>query len=135
MHGDISNGIPPRVLVHLDVVTMKITEEVRFLKFFKREKTRRVFDKVALAAMWRYAGRTGVLMDLFDFDMSQDEMDDLLDALDRVQAHPFRSGIVYPNVQALVTELPYRQDILGVVDLPGRGVRYGSRWIDLSDIK
>jgi hypothetical protein len=133
--GDISNGVPPRVLVHLDVITVRGKHEETFLRFFKRERERRFFDKVALNALWRYSVRHELVLELFDTDISQRDMDRVIDDLDRLTAHPFRSGTVYPEVRVLVSDiLPYRHDILGVIDLPERGLRYGSKWIDLTKV-
>ena len=134
-NGDISNGVPPRVLVHLDVITIRGKQEEPFLRFFKRERERRYYDKVALNALWRYSMRYEVVLELFDTELTQREMDDVLDDLDRITAHPFRSGNVYPDLRAMVSEvLPYRHDIVGVIDLPERGLRYGSKWIDLTKV-
>lgn len=134
LHGDLSNGFTMRVLVHADVVRVIVKEKVPFLKFFTRTTKREVLDKLFLSLLWRYSAQQGVVLELFDTGISQEEMDEFLERLDRQQSHPFRSGSVYPDLSALVSELPYRQDILGIIDLPERGLRYGSRWIDLTQI-
>lgn len=135
MHGDISNGVPPRVLVHLDVISVVEERVEPFLKIFKHKTEYRMFDKLMLSAMWRYAATRQVSLELFAVGIDQQEMDDALERLDNLQVHPFRAGIVYPTLHALTADvLPYRQDILGIIDLPERGLRYGSRWIDLTQI-
>jgi hypothetical protein len=126
--------VPLRALVHVDVIRFKVPEKVSFLKFFTRTVETEVMDKLLLSLLWHYSSKTGVILELFDTGISQEEMDEFLERLDGQQAHPFRSGSVYPNLTALVSELPYRQDILGIIDLPERGLRYGSRWIDLTQI-
>lgn len=131
---DISNGVPMRVLVHLDVITVTVEEKVPFLKFFSRAVEHEFFDKLVLSNLWRFSDMSGTVMELFATEISQRQLDAKLAWLDEQQAHPFRSATSYPNISALVSELPYRQDIYGVIDLPERGLRYGSRWLDLSRI-
>lgn len=132
---DISNGIPQRVLVHLDVVTVKVTEDVPVMKLFKnitRKVEHEFFDTVVISNLWRFSENYSVMMDLFATEGTQKELDAKLEHLDTHQAHPFRSAILYPSLRALVSTLPYRQDLMGVIDIPERGLRYGSRWIDLN---
>lgn len=129
---DISNGVPLRALVHLDVVTVTLEEKEKFLKVFTRTVERTFFDKVVISQLWRFSENHNCVMDLFTTEGSQGELDEMIETLDQQQAHPFRSGIVYPSIRALVSTLPYRHDLLGVIDLPERGLRYGSRWIDLT---
>lgn len=130
MGGDISNGIPARVLVHWDIATVRVTETKRRLLVLKSETEVRYPNPITLSALWRYTDRHSLVLELIGYEESQKAMDAFLETLDATRAHPFRSATHYASIQDLVHNLPYRQDVLGVMDTPERGLWYGSRWID-----
>lgn len=129
---DISNNTPSRVLVNMEVFTVKVEEQVPFLKILKRTVEHEFFDKQALAQLWRYSENVGVVMEVFSVELTQKQVDAKLAWLDEQQAHPFRAAHSYPSLRTLAASLPYRPDIVGIVDLPKNGLWYGSKWIDLS---
>lgn len=100
------------------------------IRRFTRTVEREIYDTTVINLLWRFSNEHGVVMDIFATDGSQRSLDKTMAELDRLQAHPFRSAILYPNPRALVSELASRYDVVGVIDLPERGLRYGSRWID-----
>lgn len=130
LNNDIDNGIPRRVLVNIDVVMTRVEEKQKRFWLFTRTVEQTYINKTMLAALWNYSTRMGVVIELFAVGEEESFVEGFLNWLDEHVTHPFRSGSVTPDLRVLVSELAYRPDILGVVDLPERGLRYGSRWLD-----
>jgi hypothetical protein len=132
--GDISNSFPQRILIHLDVITAKVDEKVRIMGLIPKTRTRVVFDRLALNRMWNLSSRLGVSLELFDVDCDQSDMDEVDATLDRGGLNPFRACVAYSTVQQLISDLPFRPEVLGVADVPERAFRYGSKYFDLSRV-
>jgi hypothetical protein len=58
--------------------------------------------------------------------MSEEKLTLLTDMLDNMGTNPFRYFTSYSSISQLVSELPYRPEVLGVVDAPKNLLRYGS---------
>lgn len=129
--GDISNGTPPTVLVHLDVVRLRQTvTEKKFFGLVTRSHEERTYDRLVLNALWRYAYQTGVGLEVFDPGASESDMSKVMDELDGTGVNPFARVRIAPSVRSVVASLAYEPMTLGVIDLPERGLSYGSKWID-----
>jgi hypothetical protein len=119
------------VLVHLDVVRLRETVmEKRFFGLIKRETEQRYYDKLVLNALYRYAFKSGVSLEVFSPEASEKDMDLIMDELDKTGVNPFRRARIAPTLRDVVTSLPMEPNTLGVIDLPERGLVYGSWWID-----
>ena len=57
-----------------------------------------------------------------------------METLERKVSNPFNYAEVYADVDQLVSLLPYRSSLKGVVDMPGRVARYGSYGVELSNL-
>lgn len=131
LKGDLSNGTPPVVLVHLDVVRLRgMVMDTRLFGLIKREKEIRNYDKLILNALYRYEFNTGVTLEVFDPGASSKTMEEVMEELDGTGVNPFRRARIAPDLRAVVSSLPFEPNTLGVIDLPERGLMYGSRWID-----
>lgn len=130
--GDISNETPRVVLVHIDCVLAQKEERAKRLPGLRKPHTISVLDMTQVNRL--YMASLGILPTLECFctdgsDLSRWEMQ-----LDRMNLNPFRYFTTYGSVQDLVDELPYRPSLVGIVDTPERGLRYGSRWIEFSTL-
>lgn len=128
--GDISNGIPLRVAVTLDcIIDRKPTfKRVLGVPVAGEEVS---YNRQALSLFWRFADKYGYSMELVGFDMSTKEMQQVQEDLDNLGTNPFNYYLRYNVVADLVAELPYRPELVGVVDIPSRALRYGSKFINL----
>lgn len=128
--GDISNEVPLRVAVTLDCIIDKKPNVKRVfgIPVFEEEIT---YNRQALSLFWRYANRYNYVLELVGFGYTKKEMKEIQDDLDNLGTNPFNYYVCYQSVSDLVRELPYRPELMGVVDLPDRGLRYGSRFIDI----
>jgi len=128
--GDISNGIPLRVVVTLDcIIDRKPTfKRVLGVPVVGEEVS---YNRQALSLFWRFADKYGYSMELVGFDMSTKEMQQVQEDLDNLGTNPFNYYLRYNVIADLVAELPYRPELVGVVDIPSRALRYGSKFINL----
>lgn len=131
-HGDLSNETPKRLLVSLPFVALPpdTTISNRYRRWRHHHRTIASEYKILpgiLSDLLRISQRYGLLMELFAIDVDQEELDALIDRLDNGQAHPFTHSQRYSTLKDFVDTLPYRTEVLGVIDEPERGLRYG-RW-------
>lgn len=128
--GDLSNESPKRLLVSLDYVALPpdptISNRVR-RKLGRNSPAKYKILPATLGSLWRISGKYGLHMELFAVGVEDDFLDAFVDRLDQGQAHPFTHHQTYPDLTGLLSTLPYRPEVLGVLDLPENGLRYG-RW-------
>lgn len=125
--GDISNALPLRVLVTADVIIDTYDEKKRSRLGFSRVKKRVEYNRLVLSHLYMVTVRRGWTMELVSFSHSEKELADVVIYLDKFGTNPFRYATAYKNIEKLVDELPYRPEVVGVIDLPTRLLRYG-RW-------
>jgi hypothetical protein len=135
--GDISNETPPRIIVIIDVVAESEIEETR--KFLRSSTGRKVtkLNNQALSQLWILANRYGLSVELAGFETenwTQEHLDAVMDKLDRRGGNPFNYAELYTDIEDFISEIPYRSNLKGVVDLQGRVARYGSWGIELQNL-
>lgn len=136
--GDISNETPPRLIVNVDVVCVSETvEKERLLRSSVRERKVSGINNVALSRLWNLGNQFGLSVELAGIatdEWTQEHLDSLMDRLDRRGGNPFNYAELYDNLDHLITELPYRANLKGVVDVRDRVARYGSWGIELENL-
>jgi hypothetical protein len=129
-HGDISNELPKRIIVAIDVF---LTTELKVSKRFKIlpvVKSNTNVNRQVLSQLYIYTTQKGVTLELASFDMDEDGLSELMDKLDNMGTNPFRYYSSYESVNHLVAELPYRPEVVGVLDIQSRQLRYGHWGLD-----
>jgi hypothetical protein len=126
-NGDISNALPMRVLVTADVIIDAYDEKKRGVLGITRTKKRVEYNRLVLSHLYMVTLKRGWTMELISFTHSEKELADVVLYLDKFGTNPFRYATSYKNIDTLVTELPYRPEVIGVIDMPERLLRYG-RW-------
>jgi len=126
-NGDISNTMPQRLMVVLDVIVDVYTDTRKVLGFIPVVKTRTEYNRLVLSHLYMISLKRGVTLELIGFGKSESELNEVMVYLDKYGTNPFRYATPYKNVEKLVDELPYRPELLGVIDTPDRLLRYG-RW-------
>lgn len=132
--GDLSNEIPLRAVVTVDCILNKELQVKKVLGFIPKVEEEVTYNLQALSRFWRYGDKMGMLLELVGFGYSQEEMDRIMEDLDNLGTNPFRYGKAYNLVADLVAELPYRNDLKHVIDIPSRGLRFGSWYLDLGRV-
>jgi hypothetical protein len=133
-HGDISNDLPRRIIVTLDTfldVDVKIKKKFKFIT--STEKTTK-YNRAMLSRMYVFAQRVGYTLELASFTLDESELEAVTESLDQMGTNPFRYFAVYKSVEHLVSELPYRPEVVGVLDLPSRMLRYGHWGLDFGQL-
>lgn len=127
--GDISNEVPLRVIVTLDCILDRspTIKKVLGVPVVGEETT---YNRQSLSLFWRFAEKYGYRLELVGFGYSKKEMEEVFEDLDNLGTNPFNYVNRYNTVADLVAELPYRPELKGVVDIPSRGLRYGSKFMD-----
>ena len=124
---DISNAMPQRILVTVDVITDTYEDvKKKFLVIPVKEK-RKEYNRLVLSHLYMFTLKSSITLELISFAHSEKEMVELMNYLDQIGTNPFRYGSSYRSVDAVVAELPLRPEVVGVIDIPSRLLRYG-RW-------
>lgn len=124
---DISNAMPKRILVTSDVITDEYEDKKKVLGFVPVKTKKLEYNRLVLSHLYMVTVNRGITMELISFDRSEKDMVELMLYLDKIGTNPFRYGSSYKSVDKLVAELPYRPEVIGVIDIPSRLLRYG-RW-------
>ena len=129
-NGDISNELPQRIIVVSDVflqTELKVTKRFKILPVVKTDTN---VNRQTLSQLYIYTTRKGVTLELASFDISEEELGEFMDKLDNMGTNPFRYYSSYESVNHLVAELPYRPEVVGVLDVQSRQLRYGHWGLD-----
>ena len=132
--GDISNDIPQRLLVTTDVFIGTEVSLQKRLKLFKVPKVKRNVRREVLSYLYLYTNKRGVTLELVSFDFDEDELLELINFLDYYGTNPFRYHTSYSSNKKLVDELPYRPEVVGVLDIPSRLLQYGHWGLDINSL-
>ena len=129
-NGDISNELPVRIIVTTDVFLQTELKLQKKLKVFKVPKVEQSINRQMLSKLYIYTTRKGVTLELASFTMDEVDLGAFMDKLDNMGTNPFRYYTSYESPEHLVAELPYRPEVIGVMDIPSRLLRYGHWGLD-----
>ena len=137
INGDISNESPSRIIVNIDVVAESELEEQR--KFLNTTVTRKILglNRTALSSLWIKADRFGLSVELAAYasdNWTQEDLDKLMDKLERRGTNPFNYAELYRDIDEFIEDMPYRNNLKGVIDVRGRVARYGSYGIEIENL-
>lgn len=137
INGDISNETSPRIIVVIDVVAnSEIFEEKKILRTIVERKVVSL-NNVALSELWTVSNKYGLSVELAGFAdelWTQGHLDSFMERLERRGGNPFNYAELYSDINEFISELPYRTNLKGVVDLRERIARYGSWGIELNNL-
>lgn len=128
--GDLSNEMPKRVLVNADILFIKTPVVEKKFKILSVTSNKVGYDKFLLNKFYVYTTRAGVTLELVSFEFDYDKLELLYNDIDRVGTNPFRYFSSYASPKKLVAELPYRPEVIGVID-PEHQLMYGSLGLDI----
>ena len=137
INGDISNETSPRLIVNIDAVAESEVTDKRGLFKTSQERTAPKLKAMELSHLWNLSNKYGLSVELAAFESelwTQKILDSFMERLDRRGANPFNYAELYPDVDEFLKDMPYRANLKGVVDIPGRVARYGSFGIELNNL-
>lgn len=129
--GDISNVIPGRIIVTWDYITYDAPRPKKFLGVVVGTTHIRQVSTATLSLLSRMTVKVDARLELVAFGVSDDEADELLADIDKRSWQPFNYARGYASPFALVSDLPYRPEVLGVIDKNDRMGTYGSYGISM----
>jgi len=88
-----------------------------------------------LSYLYIFTTRAGFTLELVSFDLTDADLEEVMDTLDRKGTNPFRYYTAYESDKHLLSELPYRPEVVGVVDVDSRLLRYGHWGRTFADLK
>jgi len=133
-NGDISNEIPQRVLVVMDIfMIVEVTIKKR-LKVFPVPSVEKKLRRDILSALYLFTTNRGVTLELVSYTLNDEQLSESMDYLDTVGTNPFRYSSSYESINHLMTELPYRPEVIGVIDVPSNILRYGHWGLDFNNL-
>jgi hypothetical protein len=136
-NGDISNVSSPQVICVTDVVIGLVEEETKRLL---STKTTNKVGKINLQEankLWLLANNYGISLELAGFEdlgWTEELLEKAFEKLERQVVNPFNYWQLYESVDELVAGLPYRANLRGVIDVPGRVARYGSAGVQIDNL-
>lgn len=129
LRGDLSNEIPPRILVTYDYICDTETVPRKVLGLVVGTTERQTPNREALAELNQVSLNLGALFELVVFDADNDEAREVLSELEASRWQPFNFASGYRDAADLVGDLAYRPEVLGVMDISDRMPMYGSRGV------
>jgi predicted urease superfamily metal-dependent hydrolase len=133
-NGDISNELPKRILVVEDVFLLTELETKKLLKLIPVSKELKKVRKDVLSYLYMYTVKQGITLELISYTMGGDTLDNFYNDLDKLGTNPFRYYSSYASPQRVVAELPYRPEVIGVIDIPTRALQYGHWGLDMNSL-
>lgn len=130
LKGDISNDMPKRVLVNLEPLIIKdmVVTTGRFRK--KKTIARLRYDKFLLNKLFMYSTRNNLNLELIAFDMDDDQLELIYNEIEAAGLNPFRFWNTYKSPRKLASDLPYRPEVMGVIDIEENRLTYGKWALD-----
>jgi hypothetical protein len=132
--GDISNDLPKRIIVTTDTFFDYDIAVKKILKVIPVASKEAKLNRTLLSRLYVYSQNKGYTMELASFTLTEDALQEMIDHLDEMGTNPFRYFTKYESVEHLVSELPYRPEVVGVLDLPTRLLRYGHWGLDFTQL-
>jgi hypothetical protein len=133
-NGDISNELPKRILVTEDVFLIVELASKKVLKLFTVSKANKKIRKDILSYLYVYTSKQGITLELVSFTMDEEELTFFVEELDKMGTNPFRYFSSYKSQKDIVGELPYRPEVIGVIDIPTRRAQYGHWGLDFNNL-
>ena len=135
--GDIDNVSSPQVICVTDVVIDLKVEEERKLLTKKSVTILGDINLLAVNQLWKLANEYGISLELSGFETegwTKELLEKAFERLERRVVNPFNYWELYESIDELLSGIPYRPNLKGIVDIPDRVARYGSAGVELSNL-
>ena len=133
-NGDISNEVPPRLFVTFEVVSNPHEETKKVFGVINKKVDSFTWNLSNLQRVWKLSSKYGIIVEMVVFGVDQETADKYMEDLDKEGINPFNFALAFKDIDTLINQIPYRFNLHGVVDLPGRVARYGSWGLDIDNL-
>ena len=133
-NGDISNELPRRIIVVSDVllnVELSVKKKYKFIPVVNKNVTVR---RELLSLLYMFTVKKGVTLELISYSLDDAQLGEFIDSLDSSGTNPFRYYTSYTSMKTLIDELPFRPEVIGVLDVPQNLLRYGHWGLDFNSL-
>jgi hypothetical protein len=133
-NGDISNELPKRIIVVSDVllnVELSVKKKYKIIPVVDKTVTVR---RELLSLLYLFTVNKGVTLELVSYSLDDERLGELVDVLDSSGTNPFRYYTAYSSMKKLIDELPYRPEVIGVLDKSQNLLRYGHWGLDFNSL-
>jgi hypothetical protein len=125
IRGDISEAIPRRILITNRAISDKSVSDKKFLWFKTGEVVSHSFNREVLSMLWKFVAKTGAALELIVFEEDGYSDSEAMQLLEAFGTSPINYARQYETIDDLIEDLPYRPEVLGILDLPEYSGRYG----------
>jgi len=133
-NGDISNELPKRVLVIMDIfMAVEVSVKKRF-KVIPIPVVEKKLRRDILSSLYLFTTNRGVTLELVSYDLDEEKLSASMEYIDKVGTNPFRYFSSYDSINHLMADLPYRPEVIGVIDAPNNLLRYGHWGLDFNQL-
>lgn len=135
---DLSSAPTSRGMVVSDVFLNRedhADEERRLFRSMFRKRSIVVPDLAVLSQLWRWSSAQGVRLEALFIGSEATDAVSVWDMLDRSTANPFTDWHVFENYSSVAHVLPFRPDVLWIVDIPARTAIYGGKGITVEHLR
>jgi hypothetical protein len=87
-----------------------------------------------LSSLYLFTTNRGVTLELVSYDLDEEELSASMEYIDKVGTNPFRYFSSYDSINHLMADLPYRPEVIGVIDAPNNLLRYGHWGLDFNQL-
>lgn len=133
-NNDLSNDLTKRVLVVIDTIRNEDRSIHKVFGLIPTVKVEYTYNRAVLSRFYLFADRSAFTLELVAFDMSEYDLEKVIEELDELGTSPFRYYSAYKSPQQLVAELPYRPEVAGVIDVTARQLMYGHWGLDFTRV-
>ena len=136
--GDLSNKPAFRYYVTAEVVFRKAEESEEKKTWFSkmlRQKVSWTPDLRVTSHLWRWSQNLGARLELVFYGELADDAQFLWDLLEASASNPFNDWHVMESPKDVQNMLPYRPDLMGVIDIPQRMLVYGGRGLTMESLR
>ena len=135
---DLANSQTYRYYVAAELVFRRAEESETTKKGWfssmMRQKVSWTPDLMVTSMLWRWSSNLGARLELvFYGDLAEDAVF-LWDLLEKSSANPFTDWHVFESPRVVRDSLPFRPDLMGIIDLPERSAMYGGRGLRLENL-
>jgi hypothetical protein len=134
---DLAASQTYRYYVAAEVVFRRAEETEQKKSWFSsmlRQKVSWTPDLRVLSHLWRWSSNLGARLELVFYGDLADDAVFLWDLLESSAANPFNDWHAFESPRAVQDMLPFRPDLMGVIDLPERSAFYGGRGLRLENL-
>ena len=137
-NGDLSNAPTYRYWVASEVCFHKdeseSTEKKGWFSNVFRQKVLLTPDMRVLSHLWRWSGSLGVRLELIFYGELAADAVDMWDLLEKSAANPFNDWHVMESPLTVQKMLPFRPDLMGIIDIPERSAMYGGKGLRMEQL-